>query len=87
MVLIMYRLNIDQAKISMNLHKISKTITFSLSLHPFLSIDPLINLSICLSPYLSLFEEWEQGKGLGVRLGLKTERAKIFILDRILSSI
>lgn len=34
----MYRLNIDQAKISMNLHKISKTVTFYLFIHFYLLI-------------------------------------------------
>ena len=71
----MYKLNTDQAKISINLYKICKTVTFSLS--SSISIYWSINLSICLSPYLLLFEEWEQGKGLDVRVGLKTKRAKI----------
>ena len=47
----MYKLNIDQAKISMNLYKISKTVTFSLSLHPFLSIDSLIYQFVYLPIY------------------------------------
>ena len=80
----MYKLNTDQAKISINLYKICKTVTFSLS--SSISIYWSINLSICLSPYLLLFEEWEQGKGLDVRVGLKTKRAKIHNVLTIRSS-